>query len=73
MPGGHYRSQFWSPVRGDVALALGIHGQLIYLDRRLDLVGVKLSSWPEPSNLWKSGAAIAMFTAIGRELKGQAR
>lgn len=71
MPGGRYRSQFWLPSAGsDVALALGIHGQLIYLDRRLDLVGVKLSSWPEPSNLWKSGAAVAMFAAVGRELEG---
>ena len=70
MPGGHYRSQLWVPAAGsDVALALGIHGQLIYLDRRLGLVGVKLSSWPEPSNTWKSGAAIAMFAAIGRALE----
>ena len=71
MPGGRYRSQFWFPSASqDVALALGIHGQLIYLDRGLGLVGVKLSSWPEPSNLWKSAAAIAMFTAIGRQLAG---
>ncbi|HEU5484570.1 MAG TPA: serine hydrolase [Microlunatus sp.] len=71
MPGGHYRSQFWVPSAShDVVLALGIHGQLIYLDRRLGLVGVKLSSWPEPSNQWKTGAVIAMFAAIGRHLAG---
>jgi CubicO group peptidase (beta-lactamase class C family) len=70
MPGGRYRSQFWSPTPGrDVVLALGIHGQLVYLDRRRGLVGVKLSSWPEPSNPWKSGAAYAMFAAIGRHLE----
>lgn len=69
MPGGLYRSQFWIPQPGgDVALAVGIHGQLIYLDRCLDLVGVKLSSWPEPENLKKLGATRAMFAAIGRHL-----
>lgn len=69
MPGGRYRSQFWLPTPGrDVALALGIHGQLIYLDRCLGLVGVKLSSWPEPQHTWKSATSLAMFAAISRYL-----
>lgn len=71
MPGGRYRSQFWFPSASrDVALAMGIHGQLIYLDRRIGLVGVKLSSWAEPSNPWKSGAALAMFATIAAHLDG---
>ncbi|MGH3334772.1 MAG: hypothetical protein ACRDOZ_03060, partial [Nocardioides sp.] len=35
---------------GDVLLALGIHGQLVYVSRRTHTVCVKLSSWPDPQN-----------------------
>lgn len=69
MPGGRYRSQFWCPSpRRDLALALGIHGQLIYLDRGRDLVGVKLSSWPTAQDFWKHTVSLAMFDAIAAEL-----
>jgi CubicO group peptidase (beta-lactamase class C family) len=49
-PGGWYRSQLWfRPGRfGDVVLALGIHGQLVHVNRRTRTVCVKLSSWPQP-------------------------
>jgi len=52
LPGGWYRSQFWVLPGQDapVLLCLGIHGQLIYVDRAARTVVVKLSSWPEAQN-----------------------
>ncbi|TDD55212.1 serine hydrolase domain-containing protein [Saccharopolyspora elongata] len=69
LPGGAYRSKFWFPkAGGDVALCLGIHGQLVYLDRANDVVGVKLSSWPAPLERWKHLASLRMFEAISAHL-----
>ena len=49
MPGGMYRNQFWLPYPdSDVLLCLGIHGQMIYVNRPAGLVAAKLSSWPLP-------------------------
>lgn len=46
-PNGAYRYQFWiEDVAGSTILALGIYGQMIYIDHARDFVGVKLSSWP---------------------------
>jgi len=65
MPGGMYRNQFWIPYPGqDVLLCLGIHGQMIYINRPAQLVGVKLSSWPLPQDAWKYFATMAAFDAI---------
>lgn len=51
MPGGMYRNGFWFPGEsGDVMLALGIHGQMIYMNRVTGVVGAKVSSWPTPQN-----------------------
>jgi CubicO group peptidase (beta-lactamase class C family) len=52
LPGGWYRSQFWFFRNGDrpVLLCLGIHGQLIFVDRVARTVIVKMSSWPDAQN-----------------------
>lgn len=49
LPGGWYRNKFWFvPGRHGTALVcLGIHGQMVYVNRATGTVGVKLSSWPE--------------------------
>ncbi len=48
LPGGWYRNQFWFvPTPRGAMLCLGIHGQMVYVNRATRLVGVKLSSWPE--------------------------
>lgn len=48
---GSYRNQFWVPTRGGrELLALGIHGQMLLMDAANDVVFVKLSSWPTPSD-----------------------
>ncbi len=51
MVGGMYRNGFWFPgPSSDVMLALGIHGQVIYINRATGVVAVKVSSWPTPQD-----------------------
>lgn len=55
IPGGHYRNKLWvKDADKGVLLALGIHGQIIYMDQSSGVVIVKLSSQPE-------SVAIEMF------------
>jgi CubicO group peptidase (beta-lactamase class C family) len=69
MPGGFYRNQFWIPD-GDrpVLLCLGIHGQMIYVNRAARVVAAKLSSWPLPQDAWKLFATVAAFDAISADV-----
>ncbi|MGW4797248.1 serine hydrolase [Nonomuraea sp. NPDC004297] len=53
VPGAYYRNQWWvagprRAGRDGVYLALGIHGQLLYVDEAAGVVVAKFSSWPEP-------------------------
>lgn len=52
LPGGWYRSQFWfyPNADGPVLLCLGIHGQLVFVDRAARVVIAKMSSWPDAQN-----------------------
>ena len=52
LPGGWYRNQFWfvPGPGGPVLVCLGIHGQMVYVDRATRTVVVKLSSWPDPQH-----------------------
>jgi CubicO group peptidase (beta-lactamase class C family) len=74
LPGGWYRNQFWFTPgpSGDVLLCLGIHGQMVLVDRATRTVGVKLSSWPEPQDVAYLVDTIRAFTAVGRHLSGLA-
>lgn len=64
-PGGMYRSQFWVPSASrDVVIGIGIHGQMLYIDRATQTVGVKLSSDPQPMSLAHQHGTLAMFEAI---------
>jgi CubicO group peptidase (beta-lactamase class C family) len=67
LPGGWYRNQFWfvPTLRGDALLCLGIHGQMVYVNRATRLVGVKLSSWPAPQDTRSLVDTIRAFGAIG--------
>ncbi|APF40725.1 serine hydrolase domain-containing protein [Neomicrococcus aestuarii] len=65
MPGGMYRNQCWFPYEGnEVMLCLGIHGQMIYINRRANMVAAKLSSWPLPQNARMLFPTIQAFDAI---------
>lgn len=46
LPGWHYRNQVWGTDRPGVMLAIGIYGQLIYMNTRAQTVVVKFSSQP---------------------------
>lgn len=65
-PGWHYRNQVW--VTGTdpaVMLAIGIHGQYVYMDKGRDLVIVMLSSQPQPFDEALDMDTIAAMNAIG--------
>jgi CubicO group peptidase (beta-lactamase class C family) len=65
MYGGQYRSQFWFITDNrDEAYCLGIHGQMIYINRKTGIVGVKFSSTTLPVDPFAGPAAAAMFGAI---------
>ena len=69
MPGGMYRNQCWFPYPGNnVLLCLGIHGQMIYVNRAANLVAAKLSSWPQPQDATKLFPTIAAFDEIAATL-----
>jgi CubicO group peptidase (beta-lactamase class C family) len=71
MPGGFYRNQFWVPdAQRPVLLCLGIHGQMIYVNRQARVVAAKLSSWPTPQHAWKLFSTIAAFDAISVNVSG---
>ena len=72
LPGGWYRNQFWfvPGSRGDVQLCLGIHGQMVHVDRATRTVAVKLSSWPEAQNGAHLIDTVRAFGAIGAHLQG---
>ncbi|MFE1084114.1 serine hydrolase domain-containing protein [Brevibacterium sediminis] len=66
-PGGMYRSQFWMPSADrNVVIGIGIHGQMLYIDRATQTVGIKLSSDPEPVSLAAQHGTLAMFEAIAK-------
>ncbi|MCP5059718.1 MAG: serine hydrolase [bacterium] len=69
MPGAHYRNQFWvaDPERG-VILAIGIHGQTIYIDISTGVVIVKFSSQPEALDLLMYLDAWAGMDAISKSV-----
>jgi CubicO group peptidase (beta-lactamase class C family) len=72
LTGGWYRNQFWflpGPL-GDLQLCLGIHGQMVLLDRATRTVSVKLSSWPPPQDSAVLIDTIRAFVAAGRHLAG---
>ena len=67
LPGGWYRNQFWfvPKQRGEALVCLGIHGQMVYVNRETRLVGVKLSSWPTPQHTPSLVDTLRAFGAIG--------
>jgi CubicO group peptidase (beta-lactamase class C family) len=70
LPGGWYRNQFWFVPRdhGDVLLCLGINGQMVYVNRGTETVGVKLSSWPTAQSPGMLHDTLRMFDAMGATL-----
>lgn len=69
MPGGMYRNGFWFPRAGsDVMLALGIHGQMVYINQRARVVAAKVSTWPTPQDGEKLLSTLLAFDAAAWSL-----
>jgi CubicO group peptidase (beta-lactamase class C family) len=68
-PGASYSRQWWvlDQERG-ITAALGIFGQMIYLDRSADMVMVFLSSWPLSTDPERRGLQLAAADAVARTL-----
>jgi len=65
-----YRNQFWLPYPGtDVVVCLGIHGQLIYINRPARMVAAKLSAWPTPQDAWKLFSTLHAFDVVAGQLR----
>ncbi|MFV2179635.1 serine hydrolase domain-containing protein [Actinomadura sp. LOL_016] len=78
MPGGMFRNMFWFPGSNrNVVLCIGVHGQMIYMNRATNTVGVKFSNWKEPEpeegqpGVWKGLSALLMFEKINDHLAGR--
>lgn len=72
LTGGWYRNQFWyvpGPL-GDLQVCLGIHGQMVVVDRATRTVSVKMSSWPSAQSPAHLVDTIRAFAAAGRHLAG---
>jgi CubicO group peptidase (beta-lactamase class C family) len=68
--GEMYRNQFWVLERDAVYAALGIHGQMVWINAPADVVCVKLSTWPSPVDDELEACCMAAFTAIADALGG---
>jgi len=70
LPGGWYRNQFWfrPGKHGDVLLCLGIHGQLLHVNRSTRTVCVKFSSWPHAQHPALLEDTLRAFDAVGGTL-----
>jgi CubicO group peptidase (beta-lactamase class C family) len=70
LPGGWYRNQFWfvPNQHGPSLVCLGIHGQMVYVNRATRTVGVKLSSWPVPQHAAYLVDTLRAFGSIGGTL-----
>jgi len=68
-----YRAQWWvkhTPGM-EAFMALGVHGQCIYIDRNHDVAIVKLSSWPVSKDTYLDGYQNEGFYGIVRYLSGK--
>ncbi|HKV68632.1 MAG TPA: serine hydrolase [Gaiellales bacterium] len=66
--GEMYRNQFWVLERDAVYAALGIHGQMVWINVPADVVCVKLSTWPAPTDEELEGCCLTAFAAIADAL-----
>ncbi len=73
MPGGMYRNQVWFPYPGNnIALCLGMCGQMIYVNRAAEVVAAKLSTQPNTGDPQLQLDTLRAFDAVARELGGGA-
>lgn len=68
-----YRAQWWiKHTKGmEAFMAIGIHGQWIYIDRNHDVAIVKLSSMPKSKDQYLDGYNLEAFYGIIRYISGK--
>jgi CubicO group peptidase (beta-lactamase class C family) len=69
-PGVMYRNQWWVLERDMAYAALGIHGQMVYVNLPADVACVKLSTWPAPLDEGLETRCLTAFAAIAEALAG---
>ena len=69
-PGLMYRNQWWVLERDVAYSALGIHGQMVYVNLPADVACVKLSTWPTPLDESLETRCLTAFAAIAEQLAG---
>jgi CubicO group peptidase (beta-lactamase class C family) len=70
LPGGWYRNKFWfvPSGHGTALVCLGIHGQMVYVNRAARTVGVKLSSWPQAQDATYLVDTLRAFGSVSARL-----
>ena len=68
LPNGHYTNQVWADRESDEIMCIGIQGQTIYIHRSKQLVCVKLSSHPYPTDLGLWGATYRALRALAAQI-----
>jgi CubicO group peptidase (beta-lactamase class C family) len=70
LPGGWYRNKFWfvPSGQGTALVCLGIHGQMVYVNRATQTVGVKLSSWPQAQSVTHLVDTLRAFASVCAQL-----
>lgn len=65
LPTGAYHNQFWVEGGSSSAyMARGVFGQFIYIDPEAEFAAIKLSSWPEFTNVDESRRVLAAVRAV---------
>jgi Beta-lactamase class C and other penicillin binding proteins len=65
LPNGAYHNQFWiDDVDRPTLLARGVFGQLLFMDQDAEFTAVKLSTWPDFTNVERTRLTLAAFRAI---------
>jgi CubicO group peptidase (beta-lactamase class C family) len=69
LPGWSYRSMWWISHNGDGAYcARGVHGQLIYIDQKAEMVIVRFASHPMAANVNLDPTSLPAFEAVAKHL-----
>ena len=71
-PGRGYGYQWWTFDDGTFS-AIGIHGQLIHIDRARRLVVVTSSAWPEATSAERTAARLRMLAMISAAIDDEAK
>ena len=74
MPNWSYRSQWWvSHNRNGAFTARGIHGQVIYIDPKAEMVIVRFGSNPKASNVNFDPISLPAYQAVADRLMQSAQ